>query len=318
MWAASAKWRRAFSCSWPWTKPARWRSWRSDSPAEDPNVFRGQFCSVKKFMELLDGSHTQSNREADAIPWPPLIVVKGPDDRMKQMPHASRDQRHEFTAWMSGWETWGVGFSHFIELTATPTEQTLWFLLGRRAAGVFPRNQKADLIIPIVNKDPDDTGERLSFILVQVKNKSNADTEFPYSATRKFTPAHLLKAGTAASTAHELSQFTPREIVRIFLSLRESNQTSPAQSYLVDHDDATTTSYALCLRGTCRPPVRGSKPALAYWPFLLTPKLSEVLAEIADSAYWDSLQRISANLTQRVPRDVCEAEMPKREVWALL
>jgi hypothetical protein len=57
---------------------------------------------------------------------------------------------------------------------------------------------------------------------------------------------------------------------------------------------------------------------LAYWPFLLTPKLSDVLAEIADSAYWDSLQRISANLTQRVPRDVCEAEMPKREVWALL
>lgn len=74
---------------------------------------------------------------------------------------------------------WLVGFSQFVELTVIPTTVTLWYLLGRRAAGVLPRGHKeADFIIPIFRRATNE----VSFILVRVKNKKEADASFPDSA----------------------------------------------------------------------------------------------------------------------------------------
>lgn len=95
---------------------------------------------------------------------------------------ASPSQLASFESWVSDWESWSVGFSYFVELAAVPTKATLWVLLGSRAAGVFPRNQKAaDLIIPLFCK----TASEVSFILIQAENKSSADPGFPQSALGK-------------------------------------------------------------------------------------------------------------------------------------
>ncbi|KAF1787939.1 hypothetical protein GQ600_3384 [Phytophthora cactorum] len=48
---------------------------------------------------------------------------------------------HEsFSHWLSTWEDWKIGFSHFVNLREEPTEVTLWKMLDRRAADIFPRN----------------------------------------------------------------------------------------------------------------------------------------------------------------------------------
>ncbi|KAG6958107.1 hypothetical protein JG688_00010648 [Phytophthora aleatoria] len=123
-----------------------------------------------------------------------------------------------------------------------PTKETLWFLLGRQAAGVFPRElEDADLIIPIFCKNTDE----VSFILVKASNEDSNDWGFPQSALERLTPA------------------------------------SVAQSNLIDND-GNDESYYLCLRGMCRSPKQNPEASLKYWPFLLSPKVSEQLAGIAD------------------------------------
>jgi hypothetical protein len=212
---------------------------------------------------------------------------------------ASPEQKDSFKSWRSDWDGWSVGFSHFVELTAMPTKSTLWFLLGRRAGGVFPRNRKgADSIIPIFHK----SSRGVSFMLFQVKNKDSADSKFPQSALGKLTPASVFHVNEKKHRRHELSEFTPRRMIRIFMSLRESNMKKPAQSYLIDKTEATFASeesYSLCLRGTCRLPMRGSKAPLAYWSFLHSQEVSDQLARLADSAWWDPSARIQADLARR-------------------
>ncbi|KAG6962603.1 hypothetical protein JG688_00008513 [Phytophthora aleatoria] len=125
---------------------------------------------------------------------------------------------------MNGWGDWSVGSSQFVELPATPTKSTLWFLLGRRTARVFPRNQKeADLIIPIFCRS---TSE-VSFIVVQVKNKGEGDENDLQSALGQLTPANLFK------------------------------------SYIVDKCGAADL-FLLCLRGMSRRPKEGSTSLLGY------------------------------------------------------
>lgn len=59
-----------------------------------------------------------------------------------------------------------MSFAQFTDLLEEPTEEMLWMLLGRRAAGVLRRDHKdSAVVIPIFS------GQRVSFILVRVKNK---------------------------------------------------------------------------------------------------------------------------------------------------
>ncbi|KAG1706395.1 hypothetical protein DVH05_001542 [Phytophthora capsici] len=71
-------------------------------------------------------------------------------------------------------------------LSLDPNEDTLWYLLGRRAAGILPRNQDgAELIIPIFKKclkcrsnvAADEKTQEVSLVLIQVKNRSSNDRE---------------------------------------------------------------------------------------------------------------------------------------------
>lgn len=86
---------------------------------------------------------------------------------------------------------------------------------------------------------------------------------------------------------NEWAELSRRKLLRILMSLRGSDSDKPAQSYLIDRSVAPSESYALCLRGTCT-----SQAAVTDWPFLLSQEVSNKLADIADSAWWDPLARI--------------------------
>ncbi|ETP45363.1 hypothetical protein F442_08242 [Phytophthora nicotianae P10297] len=66
-------------------------------------------------------------------------------------------------------------------------------------------------------------------------------------------------------------------MIRIYMSLRETSSNYPAQSYPIGND-GSKDSYSLCLRGMCRSP---DEISLTDWPFMLSPKISEQLADIA-------------------------------------
>ncbi|KAG1694178.1 hypothetical protein DVH05_021834 [Phytophthora capsici] len=80
-------------------------------------------------------------------------------------------------------------------LALDSNEDTLWYLLGRRAAGILPRNQDAaELITPIFKKcltcrsnvaADEKTQEEVSLALIQVKNRSSNDREV---STDRLTP----------------------------------------------------------------------------------------------------------------------------------
>ncbi|EGZ12916.1 hypothetical protein PHYSODRAFT_334757 [Phytophthora sojae] len=78
----------------------------------------GQFVPVQQFLKVLQGKKK--------LP----IYLK----RMI----SKENLRPEFNKWCSKWDGWYMGFTHFVQLQLEPNEDTLWFLLGRQAAGIFP------------------------------------------------------------------------------------------------------------------------------------------------------------------------------------
>jgi hypothetical protein len=195
----------------------------------------------------------------------------------------------------------GIGFSQFVDLQAAPTEETLCFLLGRRAAGVLPRNHKdADLLIPIFR------GTTASFVLIQVKNRHKVDQDFPATATSKLTPESVFGDKSPLSSA------SPAGMIRVCMTMRECHANKPVrqnakyrgQCYvLLDHADnscATKDTYALVLRGFCRSQgvSRGETTASEPWPFL-TPTTALELERIANAAHWDPMEQVASDLERR-------------------
>ncbi|KAE9064617.1 hypothetical protein PF010_g28537, partial [Phytophthora fragariae] len=212
---------------------------------------------------------------------------------------AEDEQRDQFHEWMKHWDEWSVGFSHFVELTEVPTKATLWCLLCRRAAGVFPRGQEdADLIIPIFRRDP----AKVSFMLVQVSNEDGANKDYPHCALSQLSPASVFKN---EEEKRELVDFSSLDVVRIYISLRESTYNNPARSYLIDatgmseEPDAEKDSYTLCLRGICQDPKLNAqvKPS-EHWRFL-GHNIWEQLKDLAESAWWDPMKAIKDDLRFR-------------------
>ncbi|KAL4140753.1 hypothetical protein PRNP1_015033 [Phytophthora ramorum] len=94
-------------------------------------ISTGAFVSVGLFMKALGGM--------DA---PPMGST--------QSPTTDKELKTSFEQWRSHWSAWKLGFAHFIHLSREPTEDALWYLPGRRAAGVFPRDHdQVDLVIPM-------------------------------------------------------------------------------------------------------------------------------------------------------------------------
>ena len=274
------------------------------------HCYRGQFCSVQQFLDLLDGTNKRANKTDN----PKIFYVKPTDKDAAGKP--TKAQTTRFTTWKRKWAHWEVGFSHFVELTAVPTFATLWFLLGRRAAGVLPRGHKgADLIIPIYCP----ATKKASFILVQVKNKGAADANFPQSALGMLSPDSVF---TNDSREGELAAVKPRDMIRIFMSLRESSANKSAQSYLIEHSTPVhTESYSLVLRGMCHvAPSRAAdelQKKVDDWPFLQSTKLAERLVDLADAGWWDPMEKVDADLLRRrkEPNKIAfELDMPEGEL----
>jgi hypothetical protein len=152
-------------------------------------TFEGQFISVDMFLQALGGHE------------PAVLTTK----------HKLADKHVEdaFKKWRSQWDAWRMGFSHFVQLVLEPNEETLWFLLARRAAGVFPRDGEsggADLVIPMF------CGSKASMMLVRVED---VESEYLESVTESMYPSVVFGEG------NPLSLMSPRDIIRVFVSLRE-------------------------------------------------------------------------------------------------
>ncbi|KAE8991966.1 hypothetical protein PR002_g20694 [Phytophthora rubi] len=306
--------------------------------------FKGQFCAVQELLAELDGTagsrqsvdlqyvtvvqvpvaasgNTQGNKgntksASVSESYPAASSSRQANQPMQQQgtkvknvtkyDDPTDDQNASFHSWMEKWERWSVGFSHFVELTQVPTEATLWCMLGRRAAGVFPRGQPgADLIIPIFRRDPNE----VSYILVQVKNEDSQDKKFPHSALSHMKPSRVFGTRRAEDKQPELSGFPSTDVIRVYIALRQSNLRG-AQSYLIDGtgrgDDG---AYTLCLRGVCKDSDENAEETQTaeYWRFLRD-DIAEELKNLAEAAWWDPMQVIKADLVhhQRHARAVAE------------
>ncbi|KAG3109330.1 hypothetical protein PI124_g11521 [Phytophthora idaei] len=106
-----------------------------------------------------------------------------------------------FKKWQSKWDGWQLGFCHFVQLFSEPTEDMLWVLLGRRAAGVLPRSHSwADLVIPIFHREK----REVSLIQVQVK-----------AGTAMMHPANVF------ASENSLSEKLPCDVIGICMSQQE-------------------------------------------------------------------------------------------------
>ncbi|KAL3670999.1 hypothetical protein V7S43_004183 [Phytophthora oleae] len=235
-------------------------------------VFSGEFCDVLKFVEMLVGDN----------------------------PHRTeQDIMKSYKDWLKSWNGWQVCFSHFVDLQEEPTEDVLWKLLDRRAAGTFPRGQKgADLIIPIFHPKCDLYPEgSVSFIVVQVKNRVDKDDKFPDSALRKLSCPYVFKK------ANSLSKFKNHEVIRLYMSLREVLDEDDSAQCIVTNQIRKTRNLkkikskkdfdgSLCVRGVLAPGMN------ERWPFL-SKGLAEKLREIANAAWWDGEVQVKYDLKSR-------------------
>ncbi|EGZ26783.1 hypothetical protein PHYSODRAFT_475269 [Phytophthora sojae] len=172
----------------------------------------GQFVPVQQFLKVLQGKKKL-----------PIYL-----ERMISM----ENLRPEFNKWCSKWDGWYMGFTHFVQLQLEPNEDTLWFLLGRQAAGIFPRNQYgADLLIPMFKKRSNSRPEVL-MMLIQVKNRSPVDGGFSRAATEKLCPWFVFgKNSDGNSSAGKstdeigrdpkpLGSTDVRDTIRIYMNVR--------------------------------------------------------------------------------------------------
>ncbi|KAL3659885.1 hypothetical protein V7S43_015187 [Phytophthora oleae] len=170
------------------------------------NGLIGQLVPVEKFLAVLQIEKMQ-------------IYKKGGDT-------TSDDERPAFNKWLSKWEGWYMGFTHFVQLVLEPDEETLWYLLGRRAAGVSPRGQNgADLLIPMFRrqsegdsdaKTSETSKQEVSLMLVQVKDRSFRDSEFTQAASKQLSPSFLFD-----STGNPLSKKADGDVIRIYMDIGE-------------------------------------------------------------------------------------------------
>lgn len=231
----------------------------------------GQLCSVSAYLKVLYGSS------------PAFIDVNG----QVFSPAEPSDTTVNLDTWVAGWKDWKVGFFQFVELPKVPTKKTLWFLLGRRAAGVLPPTQAgAELVIPIF------CGHEVSFVLVHVTNKVDSDEKFAKSVSSMLT---------APMTGLEASS---HGTIRLFMSLRGCSAAEPPQCIVVseaDAEDPHAKTYAVALRGMCRSPRQHEDMAptvTELWPFLSS-EVSSQLERIARAPCWDAMDEVRMDLERR-------------------
>uniref|UniRef100_H3GN26 Uncharacterized protein n=1 Tax=Phytophthora ramorum TaxID=164328 RepID=H3GN26_PHYRM len=217
--------------------------------------FVGQFIPVQTFMDVLG--------VAD-LP----IKCKG-------MTAASEATKTAFNEWRSQWEGWHMGFTHFVQLEGEPNEETLWVLLGRRAAGVLPRSQKgANLLIPTFKKkdstaeakvnSPIDSEAKVGVILIQLTSRSPRDCE---SATEKLS---VVRSDGRS------------EIIRMYMNPGVSGSTADTKTTATSED-----AFALCFHSV----------SCVTYPFL-EEGVATQLAGLLTSR-WDPMASVDGGLEHR-------------------
>ncbi|KAG3239019.1 hypothetical protein PI124_g16035 [Phytophthora idaei] len=148
-------------------------------------------------------------------------------------------EKSAFKAWKSQWKEWHMGCTHLKQLRLEPNEDTFWYLLGRRAAGTFPRDQReVDLLIPMfwkrsINGSEMETdektkgiGDKESMILIRVKNRYPKDSDFSLSKLRPRVIFEDEATSDTNSDANPLSKRANNEIIRVYMNLQEVRQRS--------------------------------------------------------------------------------------------
>ncbi|TMW56429.1 hypothetical protein Poli38472_006439 [Pythium oligandrum] len=153
---------------------------------EDERCYDGKFYSVATFLRTLSGDSEDVRIE--------------------------RGEMRDVETLLEPWESWKVGFSHFVKVSQEPTKEALWAMLARRSACILPRNFKGiNLLIPIFTPSDNSNEPAVSMIVIQVKNRKGRDAAFPDSATISTRPELTFKG--------ELSKFAIHEVLRIYMSL---------------------------------------------------------------------------------------------------
>ncbi|KAG2785978.1 hypothetical protein PC129_g16866 [Phytophthora cactorum] len=157
----------------------------------------GQFIRVNDFLDVLQAGEM-------------AIYDEGQED-------PAEDNRPAFDDWLAKWKGWSMGFTHFIQLELEPDEDTLWYLLGRRVAGIFPRDKDgANLLIPMFKKSSKEgvaDGKKIAVMLVQVNNRSR-------KAEEKLTPWFVFGGkDEEGSDVNPLSKMDVHDIIRISMSI---------------------------------------------------------------------------------------------------
>lgn len=177
------------------------------------------------------------------------------------------------------WNGWKFGFSHFVELTEMPTDDCLWYLLSRRAAGALTIRQNAvDLLVPIFTCDSTGNNAQVSMIVV-----------------------HAMDFGCEAISSERLSSSFPKmfrnyskrpeETIRVSMSF--GGQLQPSRFYRKDvkqkvssgKDSAVEASYVLFKNGI----ETGS-----FVPQDVADQLDLLLAP-----WWSIMRLVDANLERR-------------------
>ncbi|KAG4236689.1 hypothetical protein PC116_g15224 [Phytophthora cactorum] len=148
-------------------------------------------------------------------------------------------EKPAFKAWKSQWKEWHMGCTHLKQLRLEPNEDTLWYLLGRRAAGTFPRDQReVDLLIPMfwkrsingsemeTDEKTKEIGDKESMILIRVKNRYPKDSDFSMSKLRPRVIFEDEATSDTNSDANPLSKRANNEIIRVYMNLQEVRQRS--------------------------------------------------------------------------------------------
>jgi hypothetical protein len=161
--------------------------------------YAGAFHSVEAFLSVLYGDH-------------PLAVRDGCQNDVTSA-FGSRVQ-----GMLDGWREWKVGFSHFVHMANEPSEDELWAMLARRAAGVFPRNYAhVDLFVPIFN------GTSVSMILIKTTRGVGGDLPLV---------ASLMRPSSVFTNACQ--HLGPSNVVRVLIRLEGDAGNARNQFFLVD------------------------------------------------------------------------------------
>ncbi|EGZ18105.1 hypothetical protein PHYSODRAFT_502202 [Phytophthora sojae] len=157
-------------------------------------------------------------------------LVAGGAGEVEDNAVARKKIREEFEKWRSQWSDWQLGFSHFVSLELEPNEDTLWFLLGRYAAGIFPCKQNGVyLVIPMFRKSKlrekalhqanyesaDEDAMGVSMILIRVADDDN-DAKLDERTATELSPAYVF------SPENPLHQKSCNQVIRVCMGLQES------------------------------------------------------------------------------------------------